>query len=319
METEVQSLAVSLSEAVKYAKITNLADILFKQAVLQKDKATQLNPSLQAYQDICDNTAFQSLVDQDFFTNYNLLYNIQMNDIIAPGAGLDLVYYGFIAQNKTTKEYVVAIRGTENLLEAIADSFFVPTAFKEFNNNAVVPAGFYDLYESGLVVSPPDSPLQVIPLLLPLLAADPTALMPDVMKVRTVVNGHSLGASLATYLAAALAVGKGQGMDLCVYTYASPLSGNAAFAATYNDSVKVNYRIHNLPDGVPSLPQFPLNGPNIYVPVAGGYQIDSSKYPQVKPGAGCAHQLPVYQYTLDRLNGIDNPDILNFNKGNCKA
>lgn len=319
METEVKSLSVSLSEAVKYAKITNLADIIFKQAKQQKDQATMLNPTLQAYQDICNNTAYQSLVDKDFFTTYNLLYNIQMNDIILQGAGLDLVYYGFIAQNKTTKEYVVAIRGTENILEVIADSFFVPTAFKEFNNNAVVPAGFYELYESGLVVSPSDSPLQVVPLLLTFLAANPTALMPDVTKARTVVSGHSLGASLATYFAAALAVGNSQGMNLCVYTYASPISGNAAFADTYNDSVKENYRIHNLPDGVPSLPKFPLNGPNIYVQVAGGYQIDSSQYTQVKPGAGCAHQLPVYQYTLDRLNGIDNPDILNFDLGNCKA
>lgn len=319
MEAQIKSASISLSEAVQYAKITNLADILYKEAVEKKDKATQLNPSLKAYQKILDNQDYQTLVDKNFLTDYNLLYNIQMNDIILP-SDVDLVYYGFIAQHKSTKDYVIAIRGTENILEVVADSFFVPTAFKEFNNGAKVPTGFYDLYESGLIVSPPDSTLQIIPLLLKIVAADPSLMMPDALKVRTVVAGHSLGASLATYYGAAASVGQGKGMDLCVYTYASPMSGDATFANTYNGSVAENHRIHNLPDVVPSLPQFFEQGKNIYTQVAGGYQIDSTQYPLVKPGAGCAHQLPVYQYVLENLNGTNDPSIIqNFNGGACKA
>ncbi|WP_212003313.1 lipase family protein [Chitinophaga sp. HK235] len=318
METQIKSLSISLSEAVQYAKVANLADIIYKQAVQEQDALTQRNPSTQAYRNILNNKDYQALVDKDFLTNYNILYNVQMNDIIVHGK-FDLVYYGFIAQHKSTLDYVIAIRGTENILEAIADSFFIPTAFKEFNNNALVPSGFYDLYESGLIVSLPDSPMKIPPFPLKTVAADPTSIMPDARNVRTVVTGHSLGAALVTYYAAAASVGLGKGMDLCVYTYASPMTGNVAFADMYNNSIAESYRIHNVPDVVPNVPQFPINGPNIYTQVAQGYQIDSTKYPLVKSGAPCAHQLPVYQYVLESLNGTDNPDILNFNNGGCKA
>lgn len=318
MESQVKSLSVSLSEAVQYAKLVNLADIIFKQAVKQNDTSTQLNPSLQAYQNICNSKDYQALVDPDFMTNYTVLYNVQMNDILIPGK-FDLVYYGFIAQHNSTQDYVIAIRGTENKLEAIADAFFVPTPFKEFNNNGVVPSGFYDLYESGLIVSPPDATTQIVPLLLKIVAGDPALMMPDAGNVRTVVAGHSLGAALATYYAAASASGLGKGLDLSVYTYASPMAGDAAFSDTYNNSVTDNCRIYNVPDVVPKVPVYFEKGVNIYTQVAGGYKIDSSQYPLVNPGAACAHQLPVYQYTLERLNGTDNPDILNFGDGSCKA
>jgi hypothetical protein len=309
MESQVKSLSVSLSEAVQYAKLVSLADLIYKQAVANSDTSTQLNPSLKAYQYICNN--YPELVDKDFMTDYDLLYNVQMNDIIAKG-NPDLVYYGFIAQNKSTKDYVMAIRGTENLLEVIADILLLPTAFKEFNNNGQVPSGFYDLYESGLIVSPPDAGKQIIPLLLKIVAADPALMMPDARNVRTVIAGHSLGATLATYYAAASTTGLGKGLDLTVYTYASPMTGDATFADAYNSTVTDNYRIYNVPDLVPKVPEYFENNVNIYTQVAGGYKIDSSQYnPPVNPGPVCAHQLPVYLYTLGKLNGTDTPELLN--------
>jgi len=318
MESQIKSLSISLSEAVQYAQLVNLADIIYKQAVKENDASAQLNPSLQAYQNVCNNQDYHALVDKDFMTDYNVLYNVQMNDIIIPGK-FDLVYYGFIAQHKSTQDYVIAIRGTENVLEAIADAFFVPTAFKEFNNNGLVPSGFYDLYESGLIVSPPDATTQIVPLLLKIVAADPVLMMPDARNVRTVVAGHSLGATLATYYAAAASAGLGKGLNLSVYTYASPMTGDATFAGIYNNNVADNCRIYNVPDVVPKVPEYFENGVNIYTPLAGGYKIDSTQYPLVNPGAPCAHQLPVYQYVLERLNGTDNPDILNFGDGGCRA
>jgi hypothetical protein len=318
MEVQTKSLSVSKSEAIQCAKLVNLADIIYKQAVLEKDTSTQLNPSIKAYQNICDNKDYQALVDKDFLTNYDVVYNVQMNDIIVPGK-FDLVYYGFIAQNKNSQDYAIAIRGTENILEALADAFFVPTTFKEFDNNGVVPSGFYDLYESGLIVSPPDSSIQILPLLLKIVAADPALMMPDAPNVRTVVAGHSLGATLVTYYAAAASIGLGKGLDLSVYTYASPMTGDATFADLYNKCVAENIRVYNVPDVVPNLPQYFENGENIYTQVAGGYKIDSTQYPLVNTGAPCAHQLPVYQYVLEQLNGTDNPDIMNFGNGSCKA
>lgn len=318
MDTLTKPVSVSLPVAVQYAKLVNLADLLFKEAKKAKDTATQINPSLKAYQDLCSNKDYQALVDPNFLTNYNVLYNVQMNDILIAGIG-DLVYYGFIAQNKSTKDYVVAIRGTENVLEAIADAFFIPTTFKEFNNGSLVPSGFYDLYKSGQIVSLPDAPPPIKSVMLTMVAANPAAAMPDAPNVQTVVSGHSLGASLATYYAAASASGNGKGFDLCVYTYASPMSGDTTFANTFNSIVTDSIRIHNLPDIVPSLPQYSENGKEIYTQVNQGYQIDSTKYPIVKTGPACAHQLPVYEYVLESLNGAANPDIMNFGNGSCKV
>ncbi len=318
METLTKPVSVSLPVAVQYAKLVNLADLLFKEAKKAGDAATKLNPSLQAYQALCNNSDYQALVDPNFLTNYTVLYNVQMNDVLLSGIG-DLVYYGFIAQNKRTKDYVVAIRGTENILEAIADAFFVPTTFKEFNNGSLVPSGFYDLYTSGQIVSLPDANKQVSPVLLTAVAANPALVMPDAPNVQTVVSGHSLGASLATYYAAASASGKGKSLDLCVYTYASPMSGDTTFANTFNSIVTDSTRIHNAADIVPSLPQYAENGQGIYTQVNQGYQIDSKNYPVIKTGAVCAHQLWIYEYVLESLNGTANPDILNFNNGGCKA
>jgi hypothetical protein len=318
MEAVLKQFSVSTSAAVQYAKLTNIADLLFKEAVKAKDTATQFNPSLQAYKALCSNKDLQPLIDPNFLTNYNVVCNIQMNDIIIQ-VGKDLVYYGFIAQNKSTKDYVVAIRGTENLLEAVADAFFIPTEFKEFNNNSLVPTGFYDLYSSGQIVSPPDAMPQLLIQSLATVAANPASIMPDSPKSQTVVTGHSLGASLATYYAAATASGKGKGYNLCLYTYASPMSGDTTFAATFNSLVPDSIRIHNVRDIVPGLPQYFINGKNIYRQVDESYQIDSSNYPSINPGPACAHQLPVYEYVLESLNGSSNPDILNFNNGNCKA
>lgn len=318
MEAVLKQFAVSNSVAVQIAKLVNIADLLFKEAKKAGDTATQHNPTLQAYQALCSNPAYQSLVDPNFLSNYTIVCNIQMNDIIIQGAK-DLVYYGFIAQNKSTQDYVIAIRGTENLLEALADAFFVPTTFNEFNNNSLVPTGFYDLYKSGQIVSPPDANPQFLVQPLSNIAADPSSIMYDSPKVQTIVTGHSLGASLATYYAAAAATGKGKGINLCCCTYASPMSGDTTFASTFNSLVPDSIRIHNVPDIVPGLPQYFINGKNIYRQVDQSYQIDSSKYPLVNPGPACAHQLPVYEYVLENMNGIDNPDILNFGDGNCKV
>jgi hypothetical protein len=319
MESQTQSVAISLSTAVQYAKMVNLADAVYKQSVKEnpKDLLAQANPSTKVYQDACNNPDYETLVDNDFLTNYKVLYNVQMNDIIVPG-NFDPVYYGFIAQCLNSPyNYVIAIRGTENLLEVVADAFFVPTTFKEFNNNALVPSGFYDLFEKGLIVSLPDVLIPIVPLTLNLVAANPSLPMPDAGKVPTVVAGHSLGATLATYYAAVAAVGLGKGQDLSVYTYASPMTGDSTFADTYNNNVAENYRVYNVPDVIPTVPQYFENKVNIYTHVAGGYKIDSTPYPIIKNGAGCAHQLPVYQYVLERLNGTDNPDIMNFGGGNC--
>ncbi|WP_143306294.1 lipase family protein [Chitinophaga vietnamensis] len=308
-QTQVQSVSVSLPAAIKYAKLVDLADIIYKQAVANNDTATQQNPSLQAYKDICNNSAFQLLIDKDFLTNYNVLYNVQAIENKIP------VYFGFIAQHKSSSDYVIAIRGTESQAEWGSDFFIVPTTFNEFNNNAQVPSGFYNLYETCQIVSPAGSGN---PVLLKTVAANPAAYMKDAAKVSTVVAGHSLGATLATYYAAAVSVGQGKGISLSVYTYASPMTGDINFSQLFNKNIPKSYRIFNIPDNVPNLPQWFENKTNIYTQVATGSVVDSTNDKNVTTGAGCAHQLPVYQYLLEKLGGNVNPDILSAGFCKCK-
>ncbi|RAJ82289.1 lipase (class 3) [Chitinophaga dinghuensis] len=313
MDTHVKPLAISLTEAVKYAKHVNLADILYKQAVKNSDTATQTNPSLKAYTAICNDSSFQLLIDPNFLTDYTVLYNIQMLE------QQSLVYFGYIAQHNSTKEYVIAIRGTETSFETIADNYFVPTAFKEFDSNPSVPSGFYNLYKAGKVVSLAGANNQIKPVLFTTVAANPAALMKDAANVRTVLTGHSLGAAIITYYAAAVTVGQGKDLNLCVYTYASPMTGDSTFTDTFNQNISKSNRVYNKPDLVPTLPQWIENGKNIYTQVAKGFQVDSSTNKNVSTAFGCAHQLPVYQYLLEVLNGNDNPNIINAGGGTCRA
>ncbi|WP_160716339.1 lipase family protein [Chitinophaga solisilvae] len=311
-QSQSQSVAISLSEAIKYAKLVDLADLVFKLAVKNSDTNAQQNPSILAYRNVLRSKTYQLQVDTNFELQYKLLYNIQTMENGSP------VFYGFIAQNKSTNDYVITFRGTETISEIGSDDYIVPTTFNEFSNNAQVPAGFYDLYESAVVTSLPHDTNQVsVPL--KNVAANPVSIMPDIQKVLTVVAGHSLGATIATYFAAAVSVGQDKDIDLSIYTFASPMTGDKTFSDTFNSNVGRSQRVYNVPDNVPNLPQWFINGKNIYTQVAKAYKVDSTNDSNVVSGAGCAHQLPVYQYLLEKLNGNTNPGILNDGFTDCNS
>ncbi|MGO4292084.1 lipase family protein [Chitinophaga sp. RAB17] len=312
-QSQAQPVSISLLEAVKYAKMVDLADLVYKVAVKKTDTAAQLNPSILAYRAVLGAKDFQLQVDRNFELQYQLLYNIQMME------DTGLVYYGFIAQNKSTKDYVITFRGTETLSELFSDEFIVPTSFSEFNNNSQVPSGFYNLFKSGVVTSLPHDPNKISTPLLTV-AANPVSIMPDAQNVQTVVAGHSLGATLATYFAAVVTVGQYKDIDLSLYTYASPMTGDKTFSDTFNSNIGRSQRVYNVPDNVPNLPQwFDNNKKNIYTQVARGYMVDSTNDKNVVSGPGCAHQLPVYQYLLEKLNGNTNANILTDEFCSCQS
>src|SRR5258708_19540816 len=73
------------------------------------------------------------------------------------------------------------------------------------------------------------------------------------------VIGHSLGGSLATLTAAALAMlSPGLKDKLTIYTFASPRVGLLDFAASFNKAVGTSFRIWNTLDIVPKVPTFPF-------------------------------------------------------------
>jgi triacylglycerol lipase len=342
MESQVQSPSKAqvfdLKDSTRYARLIAIARAVFYQAGNTKaDPGKEPNPKLQTYGQLFDSSKGQQIdpsLDPDFMTDYQLMYNIVMNDTVK-GSGKP-VYYGFVAKYKQSPyNYVIAIRGTEADTEWASDMDDLPVEFAEYQTGgkAKVVKGFYDLYESATLVAPPDVQNKTLPLLrLKDVAAMPTLAMPDVAKVSTVVAGHSLGAALATLYAAGTAKTSAGGCgDLIVYTYASPNVGNGLFAIIYALTVFKNYRIYNAPDLVPHLPVNIVDKSDPYIQVAGGFEINSLNYPAVKhmtnpldfgdllPAIGCAHVLPTYLYVLENLAGGDvNPDILNSENCACR-
>jgi pimeloyl-ACP methyl ester carboxylesterase len=117
------------------------------------------------------------------------------------------------------------------------------------------------------------------------------------------VCGHSLGAALATLLAldvAANTIFK----DPTVYTYASPRTGDPAFASTYDQVVKNSFRIANRLDLVPKLPL-----PPFYEHVAELFELNPIQLlplpPKimVKPTITCEHLPNSYLHLLSVVSG----------------
>src|SRR5262249_53181364 len=168
--------------------------------------------------------------------DYVVVTTIYANDLATdmnPSRADDEVSIGLICQKDQTGDVVIAIRGTEGILEWVHDAefFLVPCPF--LAGAGRTEDGFTDMYESLRTGAEPDSPTVVNAL----------AKLPFPHPVSSVtICGHSLGGALATLLA--LDVGANTGFsDPAVYTYGSPRTGDSLFASTYNQVVSNSYRI----------------------------------------------------------------------------
>lgn len=157
------------------------------------------------------------------------------------------VYYGFLAQNMIDPtQCVVAVRGTNGLVEWVEDAEFVPIAYPPYPALSV-EQGFWGIYASMTLVRPDGSSVGGK-------AADGLAVL--VQNNNLMVIGHSLGSSLATYLSLDAARGPlGKRVSACLF--ASPRTGNAAFTKFY-DATLNDYRVFNyVLDLVPRVPAGP--------------------------------------------------------------
>jgi hypothetical protein len=231
-------------------------------------------------------------------TAFEVITTIYANDLATdmdPLRGSNIVSIGLILQ-ATTGASVIALRGTEGIMEWIQDARFlaVPCPFVPGAGNT--EDGFTAMYNS-LTVSPnTGGATSVIRSL---------AGLPWNRPVTSVtICGHSLGGALATLMAfdfAANAVAPFK--DSTVYTYASPKTGDPLFVSTYNHLVPDTSRIANRLDLVPKLPLPPL-----YDHVLGLYDLNPIKFGipptvLVKCDIPCEHSLKSYLYLLSKLAG----------------
>jgi predicted lipase len=215
---------------------------------------------------------------------YTLISKIYADDI-TDGVP-DFKVFGFIA--RSGPDAVVAIRGTEGVLEWIMDFLFVQVPFP-YVNAGRTEQGFTNFY-STFRTGPDNTAPRVIDALRDL-AADGTL---EALRI----TGHSLGSSLATLLAIDVA-GNGAFATPTVYTFASPRVGDKVFAGTYDNLVPDSWRISNLNDIVPQLP--PAFAGYIHVDAEVPINSDDSSKHNVR----CWHALLTYLNTLDANVALD--------------
>ena len=186
-------------------------------------------------------------------------------------------FFGLLVTSPAS-EVLVAIRGTDTFLEWVIDAEFKPCAFPAASGAGRVEDGFCSVYNT-LTCTKTGAGLR------PLLQSLPAG-------TKVTFAGHSLGAAVAT-LAAADAAVTVAGIDLTLYTYASPRVGDSRFAQFCSANIPVHFRITNRPDIVPRLPP-------LYVATGTEIDVDSTQYPQVAHRIACYHTLTTYLWLLDQ-------------------
>lgn len=214
------------------------------------------------------------------------LYASDLSTEIDPHLG-DVVSFGFLAIAEDDWSLVAAVRGTDTILEWIHDAEFLMVP----GPKGATEDGFTSLYRSlrdtraagGL------HPIETVRTCGLQLAGRPIS--------RFVSAGHSLGAALATLLAAEATEKISQ--PVSSWTFASPRVGDWVFWDRYGKVVKDAWRVENRHDLVPNLPPF-LPLPYRHVGEKG----------ELKPGnlvdltIPCQHHLTTYLALIAKEAGI---------------
>ncbi len=229
----------------------------------------------------------------DASTTYVVITTVYANDLATdmnPQRGDARVSIGLILQNTTTGDALIAIRGTEGVHEWLQDGRFLLVATPFLAGAGHTEDGFTSMYMSLAVDAAPGSP-SVSESLEGLSWRRPVQSL--------TICGHSLGGALVTLLAVDVAANT-RFRDPEVYSYASPRTGDPAFASTYNQVVPRTFRIANRMDLVPKLPLPPL-----YEHVAEVTELNPvilSVPPKilVRTDIACEHILSTYLHLLTR-------------------
>ncbi len=185
---------------------------------------------------------------------WNVVGYLTAQDVLIPAKGASnrklgvdhgkRVFYGFVAQNlKAPTSYVAAIRGTAGMIEWVIDAEFVPIPHPRYPG-ARVEQGFWSIYQTMSLADPATGVTTFQN------AAEGVAKL--VGSGTVVVAGHSLGSALATFFVEDLA--ERLGPSTTAHLFASPRTGDSAWAAIFDRNVKQYSLFNYVLDLVPHVP-----------------------------------------------------------------
>jgi triacylglycerol lipase len=198
------------------------------------------------------------------------------------------VFYGFLARdNADPPRYAAAIRGTNGFAEWVIDADFLASPTPSAAG-ATVEKGFWSIYNSMTLVGLDGARIGVK-------AADGIAQVVGATALVTIC-GHSLGSAIATYLSFDVVKLMGARASACLF--ASPRTGDQAWAAAFDASVS-NYRLMNyVLDAVPYVP--PDRPPIAYSTLALAEKLQpASAQAEVRFDLRCNHNLICYCAMID--------------------
>lgn len=199
-----------------------------------------------------------------------------------------MVFYGYLARSRANPgSYAVAVRGTNGFAEWVIDADFVPRGAEAWPG-VKVEQGFWSIYDSLILVGLDGGQIGVK-------AADGVAKVVGGDGTATVC-GHSLGSAVATYLSYDIAKLIGVRASACLF--ASPRTGDQAWAASYDATVS-NYRLVNYVLDV--VPYVPFNALPIQYSTLGGATIlqPATALADVRFDIACNHNLICYCAMID--------------------
>jgi hypothetical protein len=251
----------------------------------------------------------------DFPASFRLLAWVQMNDFTLVETSPQ--FYGVIAQSVTdSTKFVLALRGTESPIEWF-DNFtsIIKVPFK-VSGCGSVSYGFSRIYDTMEIVdaTPPAAGAaarvagslraagsfsqQTAALVRRHAPAQPQSVEAAPRFTSIDVTAHSLGGALATLYVLENAK-EDKIPNQVLYSFASPMVGDATFAAAFDALGLTSWRIVNEPDLVPKAPGEFFGYEHIGVEQA----YDSTGIAQANPS--CWHAMATYLALIDRTREPD--------------